>query len=1055
MGKTFEEIFKNPPAKYRGTPFWSWNGKLDTEKMKQQIDNFEKMGFGGFHIHSRIGLEDEYLGDTFLEKVKACHQYAAEKNMYTYLYDEDKWPSGCAGGRATQEVQYRARYLLFSPQYHKDGLYCRNEKQTNRLTKNGELTFLKAYKVTLNHGKLESYQAFDSRTAAEEGMEKENSMGKKSSIWYAYRMITDANPWFNNSAYLDTLNAKATEKFTEVGYEPYARLLGEEFSKTVPSIFTDEPQYTRMESMRSAESMEETGIPYTDNFEALFIGRYGKSLLEHLPEVFWDDCDGRVGPVRYDYMNLLCDQFAENYAGVLGKWCGEHHIMLTGHLMEESGLETQLRSAGEVMRSYAKFQMPGIDMLADGHEYTTVKQAQSVARQMGKTGVISELYGVTNWNYDFRGHKTQGDWQVALGVTVRVPHLSWMYMGGESKRDYPAPIDAHSPWYQKYHLIEDYFSRVNLFLEEGNPSVQVGVIHPIESMFMELGSLHETALKRQMLEEQFHSLTEWLLFGLIDFDFISEALLTELETEADCRVGKMQYRVIVVPELTTIRKTTLEFLERFAEHGGTVIVLGALPVYMDGRVSEEPSGWMERFERIGYDKYRLLEYLEDVRELDIRDEDNLRSEDLIYQMRKNGKKTRIFIAHGKNLQWEEMSVTAEKKVYSRYQIKIKGCYSVERYDAMTGEKAEQSYETDGENTCLNLEIYAQDSVLLELEEEGQKQKSSMRKNGQLSNIEKKKQQNREPECVYENYLPSVTDFRLEEENVLLLDMAEYAVDDGDWKEKEEILKLDDKVRESLGYRKRTDSFPQPWLTKEKNRKEHKVRLRFAIYSEIEAAEVKLAFEGDTDCRILWNGCEIENAETGEYYVDSSIQVIRLSKLRSGRNVLECIIPFGNLTNLECFYLLGDFGIHLCGDCAVITKLPERIGFGDYAVQGLPFYGGNLIYDVNMKLPGGRVLLTAEEYKGALLEVQIDEETPREIFLAPYTVECGEIEAGEHRIRIRCYGTRINTFGQLHNCNKSEIYFGPKTWRTKGKDWCYEYRLHPCGILKAPEIKIFR
>ena len=172
MGKTFEEIFKNPPAKCRGTPFWSWNGKLDTEKMKQQIDNFEKMGFGGFHIHSRIGLEDEYLGDTFLEKVKACHQYAAEKNMYTYLYDEDKWPSGCAGGRATQEVQYRARYLLFSPQYHKDGLYCRNEKQTNRLTKNGELTFLKAYKVTLNHGKLESYQAFDSRTAAEEGMDR-------------------------------------------------------------------------------------------------------------------------------------------------------------------------------------------------------------------------------------------------------------------------------------------------------------------------------------------------------------------------------------------------------------------------------------------------------------------------------------------------------------------------------------------------------------------------------------------------------------------------------------------------------------------------------------------------------------------------------------------------------------------------------------------------------------------------------------------------------------------------------------------------------------------
>ena len=68
--REWEESFKNPPAKYRGAPFWAWNGVLDQEILKKQIDDFEKMGFGGFHIHSRIGLATEYLGEEFMKHVK-------------------------------------------------------------------------------------------------------------------------------------------------------------------------------------------------------------------------------------------------------------------------------------------------------------------------------------------------------------------------------------------------------------------------------------------------------------------------------------------------------------------------------------------------------------------------------------------------------------------------------------------------------------------------------------------------------------------------------------------------------------------------------------------------------------------------------------------------------------------------------------------------------------------------------------------------------------------------------------------------------------------------
>ena len=86
--------------------------------------------------------------------------------------------------------------------------------------------------------------------------------------------------------------------------------------------------------------------------------------------------------------------------------------------------------------------------------------------------IRDRLYGVTNWDFDFRGHKLQGDWQAALGVTVRVQHLTWTSMAGEAKRDYPAAIGYQSPWYQEYPLLEDHFARVNTAMTRGKMCIR-------------------------------------------------------------------------------------------------------------------------------------------------------------------------------------------------------------------------------------------------------------------------------------------------------------------------------------------------------------------------------------------------------------------------------------------------------------------------------------------------------------------------------------------------------------------------------------------------------
>lgn len=88
MDKLIRE-FKNPPAAYRGKPFWCWNGKLEGEELERQLDILEDMGMGGAFCHSRTGLKTEYLSDEWFELINRCAAKGKKDGMEIWLYDED------------------------------------------------------------------------------------------------------------------------------------------------------------------------------------------------------------------------------------------------------------------------------------------------------------------------------------------------------------------------------------------------------------------------------------------------------------------------------------------------------------------------------------------------------------------------------------------------------------------------------------------------------------------------------------------------------------------------------------------------------------------------------------------------------------------------------------------------------------------------------------------------------------------------------------------------------------------------------------------------------
>ncbi len=475
-------------------------------------------------------------------------------------------------------------------------------------------------------------------------------------LWYAYVEPLPNSGFFGDQTYPDLLSADMTKRFIEVTHEIYKDHCKEDFGSTIPSIFTDEPQYSPLSCLNNATGKQDIFIPWSGDIDKTFEKQHpGRNLVDLLPEIVWDVANQGTNLTRYRFINHLCELFSTNYIGELSKWCSANNILCTGHMNAEPKLASQTAQTGEVMRCYRDMQFPGIDMLCDSREFNTAKQAASVSRQYGRKGVMSELYGVTGWDFTFEGHKGQGDWQACLGVTLRVHHLFWSSMEGEAKRDYPACIGYQSPWYKEYKTVEDHFARVNSALTRGKAVTRVAVIHPIESYWLCWGPKDHNFVELEYREKAFSDLTEWLLGSHIDFDFISESLFPSL-TEVDqidktLPVGQCAYDVVIVPNLRTIRSTTLERLPIFAAKGGLVIIAGSTPDLIDAETQESPPA-IDGARTIAWSRAKLLATLQPYRDIEMTISETTlyrtqgyRADSLFYQMRQDGEERFVFICN--------------------------------------------------------------------------------------------------------------------------------------------------------------------------------------------------------------------------------------------------------------------------------------------------------------------------------------------------------------------------------------------------------------------------
>ena len=299
-------------------------------------------------------------------------------------------------------------------------------------------------------------------------------------------------------------------------------------------------------------------------------------------------------------------------------------------------------------------------------------------------------------------------------------------------------------------------------------------------------------------------------------------------------------------------------------------------------------------------------------------------------------------------------------------------------------------------------------------------------------------------------VPPAVPYTLGEPNVLLLDMAYYALDGDEYSASpEEILRLDTACRRRLGWTPWSGGADQPWYLPA-DPPEHKIRLRFSITSDIDYPDPYLALETPEVAKITFSGQPVDNKPSG-WYIDKSIKALRLPPLMKGNNTIEIEYPFGKRTATEPCYLLGKFGVEVRGRIAKIVEPAKMLAFDSITNQTLPFYSGVLTYHFETETRGVELEITIPQYRGAVITAKVDDGEPVVIAFSPYKANFGALPAGRHKLDVNLYIPRTNTCGPLHCADDLLSYPGPNAWRTQGDSWCNEYRLKREGITVTPRI----
>lgn len=982
---SLKAVFAAPPREYSTAPLWVWNDLLSDEQIRLTLRDLASQNVKQAFVHPRPGLMTPYLSDDWFRLWGVALDEAERLNMNVWIYDENSYPSGFAGGWVPR--------LL--PESRGRGLRFEVAKQPGEIGQD-----------VLGVYAIDGEQSSDVTAAARSG----TAPAAERYVIVRLARAPDS-PWTGGGPYVDLLHPGVTEKFIEVTLEAYRQRFGEQFGRRIPGWFTDEPHLAPF------------GAPHwSDHLPQAFRDRWGYDLVEHLASLHLPVGDWKR--VRHNYFQLLLEQFIDRWARPCYEYCEQHQLEFTGHYWEHGW--PGAGHGGDNMAMYAWHQRPAIDNLMNQYSEgvngqfgnaRTVRELASVANQLGRRRTLCEAYGAGGWDLRFEDMKRIGDWLVVLGVNTLDEHLSYITIRGTRKRDHPQSFSYHAPWWNDYHVMADYFTRLCAATSHGQQVHDILVLQPTTAAWMYQPDPSARAAM-QDIGNQFQDLSNALERAQVEYDIGCEDILARHGSVSAATgtaapalvVGQRSYHTVVLPPRTeNLNSATIQLLEQYVAAGGRLLCCGDAPERVDGSRSDRPQrlasgrGWQvvdaaslpQRLLELGTDGFAIRRAEDDA--------------GILFHMRRTLDDGQLLLLVNTSIDQPSAG-----RVHSRAQ-------GVEQWLPQTGGVQPYPFAKADDGVHVTYELPPCGSLLLFLSNGPQAAGAGA--------------------MASERDLPIVAPAgpvaaRRIGPNVLPLDFVDISAG-GESKTGVYCYHATQFLFQKFGWEK------NPWdhavqYRDEIIRKPFPADSRFAATYRFQIAErvpadLEIVIERPDLYDIQCNGQPVR-AQRDAWWLDRAFGRIRLADVAVvGENtVVLTAAPMTVFHEIESAFVIGDFRLTAQDSgWSIVPAAPLELG--PWNEQGLPCYAEGVVYEQPFEIPqvAGRYHVRVPAWYGSVAEVLVNGTSAGHLVSRPWEVDVTEhLQAGRNVVAVRVVGTLKNTLGPHHG--KPVL----------GKAWPWDFRQAP-------------
>jgi len=997
--RSLKAEFGTPSAEYTTAPFFVWNYKITKPEIDKFLNDFKAQGSLQVFVHPRPGLVTEYLSDEWFELFRYTVGKGKELGMKVWIYDENSYPSGFAGGHVPDQMPESV-----------------NQGQGLKMTRVETLPdTAEKYYLCLK----EEDGKFDNITAT-----VQSDKGKTGKYLLFSKTYNGKSDWYGGFSYVDLLYPGVTQKFIDVTMTGYEKYFGTEFGFTVPGTFTDEPQLD-----------SPGGIRWTPDLFEVFEQKWGYDLRTHLPSLYEEVGDWKK--VRHNYTQTLLQMFIDRWAKPWNAYCEEKGLKFTGHYWEHEW--PSMRPGGDNMAMYAWHQMPAIDMLFNQWDDSTVraqfgnvrsvKELASAANQSGRQRKMSETYGGGGWELTFTEMKRLGDWEYALGVNMMNQHLTYFTLAGARKYDYPQSFDYHEPWWNDYKYINDHYARLSMALSAGHQVNDIIVIEPTTSAWL-YDSYVKSNPKYEEIGQVFQTFITRLEKSQVEYDLGSENMIKDMGSVKDGKfiLGQCEYKTVVLPPMMeNLDLPTFKLLQKFVSAGGNLIAF-SVPSFIDGSESKLLSDF---FSKNG-DKIHSEKELSAITLSKYFTGTDVKFSKFTYRDLYHHRRV---LADGQVLFLVNSSL--KEQVSGSFTAKGEAAYEL---NTLTGDVNGFRWSDDGDAVAIDFTLPPAGSLLLFIPKNYDERHITPFKSKALNPVE----------------TTSPMMIERDRDNVIAIEFCNLILG-GELTNEMHTFNAADKVYKYYGFKN-----GNPWNTSVQfktntvDRDTFGVKTGFsAIYhfnlnDSFDYSTLKAVIERPYLGTVSVNGTEVKPDE-GKWWLDRKFGVFDISNLvKKGDNEISFkVAPMKVHAEIEPVYITGDFSVESAVKGWELKAPIKTLAAGSWKEQGMPFYSWGVTYtrEFNIENPEGHYLVSLENWKGTIAEVMVNGKPATLIAFPPYQSDVTDlIKPGINEIDVKVIGSLKNLLGPHFN-NPAPGLVGPWHFRNvKVYPGGKEYQLLDYGLM---------